>query len=150
MNSRGVILIAGVSALSAAIGALAAIIITDRLGSSNEPGQGSLTVTEHLQEIRTIFDREWPIRGGYDNMYNSHEELEQEFNRELYGLVEERGIDFARNKVEDWRSRYALWVGWVREALQELSATDGDYEGVETILFRGNRVLDHVDAMLGA
>ena len=83
-------------------------------------------------------------------MYNSHEELESEFNRELWELIEERGIDFARNKVEDWHRRYELWVGEVRETLQELPTTDGDYEGVETILFRGNRVLDHVDAMLSA
>ena len=141
------------AAIGALVGALVASGVSDLVSSSSDASaQGSLTVDDRLQGIGRTFTREWPrveySDGWYGDLYNSHDELEREFGYELWGLIDERGVDFARGKIENWRQRYAHWVEQVSARLRELSASDVHYEAVETIHFRGNLVLKHVDAML--
>ena len=150
LHRKTLTVIALAAAAGAFVGALAAAGVVAGL---NALGEDSLTAEERLQAIEETFVREWPrFESGGDwleGLYNSHEELEREFTYELSGLIEERGIDFARDRVEDWRRRYARWVEWVSELLGDLSAFSGNYESVETVHFRGKLVLEHIDALLG-
>ena len=151
MDRRTLAVVALAAAVGAFVGALAAVGVA---GLLNALAEDSLTVEARLQAIEKTFDREWPRVESYEDrdryaaLYNSHEELEIEFP-ELSELIQERGIDFARGKVEDWRRRYALWVERVGEWLSGLSVFGELYEGVETIHFRGNHVLEHINAILG-
>ena len=148
MDRRTLAVVALSAAVGAFVGALAAVGVAGLLNALDED---SLTVEDRLRAIEMTFDREWPRVEDYEDwyvaLYNSHEELELEFTG-LSELIQERGIDFARDKVEDWRRRYALWVERVGERLTSLSVFSDLHEGVETIHFRGNHVLGHIDAIL--
>ena len=155
LSARGLGLLVGLVILAAFVGGATGAIVALRVNTpSSQPDE---SVSSHLDAIRPLFDAEWPrvestegARSSEDlfiGLYNAQTPLEYEWVS-LAGRIRVDGIDFVRDEVENWRERYAEWVEEAGQALRDLSSSDPHYRSVETVHFRGGRILEHVDAIL--
>ena len=155
LSTRGLGLLVGLVILAAFVGGATGAIVALRV---NEPSSLSpKDVSWHLDAIWTLFDAEWPrvessaSEGSSEDLstdlYNAQTPLEYEWVS-LAGRIRVDGIDFVRDEVEHWRDRYAEWVEQAGQALRDLTSSDPYYRSVETVHFRGVRILEHVEAIL--
>ena len=155
LSARSLGLLVGLVILASFVGGATGAVVAMRI---NEPSsQSPKDVSWHLDAIRPLFDAEWPRvessagEGSSEDLstdlYNAQTPLEYEWVS-LAGRIRVDGIDFVRDEVENWRERYAEWVEEAGQALRDLSSSDPHYRSVETVHFRGGRILEHVDAIL--
>lgn len=141
--------ILGLIILAAFVGGVAGAIVA--MCISFPSWQTPQSTSDHLEVIGSMFGAEWPrveyAKGWYTDLYNAQDPLEYEW-WSLATSVRIDGIDFVRDEVMDWRERYADWVEEAGQAFGDLSSTDPHYRSVETVHFRGVRILEHVDAIL--
>ncbi len=147
------------AAVGGIVGALVAVnLATDdgskRYSSSTQtvPSLGhSSRAIESLESIGVLFNAEWPRVEYSENwrtdLYNSQTDLEDEWFK-LSGRIYIDGIEMMRAKVEDWRARFAAWIGEAEEELRK-NPTSDSHESVKVVHSRSVGALGYVDEILG-
>ena len=122
----------------------------------------SMMDTERLEELGKRLGAPWPIPPDCPNAidgYNEHEELERAFAEAGGWRIELGEKELVRDRVAGWRDDYAEWLDQAEERatqypdlLQQQSvdselADDCKYQA-DTLVHRGQVVLEHVDALL--